>query len=190
MSSDENRLTVAVAQAGAKLFDTAANLARAVELIREAAGRGARVVVLPEAFLGGYPKGLDFGVTVGSRSSEGRDVFRRYHASAVTVPGPETEVLAALSRELDVHLVVGAVERLGSTLYCVALFLGPSGYLGLHRKVMPTAAERLLWGQGDGSTMPVFTAGTARLGAAICWENYMPLFRTAMTRVGFTRYVP
>jgi nitrilase len=76
------------------------------------------------------------------------------------------------------------VERHGSTLYCVALFFGPSGYLGLHRKVMPTAAERLLWGQGDGSTMPVFTAGTARLGAAICWENYMPLFRTAMYTEG------
>jgi nitrilase len=184
MSTDENLVTAAVVQAGARLFDTPANLARAVELIREAAGRGAGVVVLPEAFLGGYPKGLDFGVTVGSRTPEGREVFRRYHDSAITVPGPETGVLADLTRELGCHAVVGAIERRGSTLYCVALFFGPTGYLGLHRKVAPTAAERLIWGQGDGSTMPVFTAGAARLGAAICWENYMPLFRTAMYAKG------
>lgn len=184
MSIEENRVAVAVAQAGARLFDTPANLAKAVDLVRESAGRGARVVVLPEAFLGGYPKGLDFGVTVGSRTPEGREVFRRYHDSAITVPGPETRVLAELTRDLGCHAVVGAVERHGSTLYCVALFFGPTGYLGLHRKVLPTAAERLIWGRGDASTMPVVTAGAARLGSAICWENYMPLFRTAMYAKG------
>ncbi|MFI9011406.1 nitrilase-related carbon-nitrogen hydrolase [Actinosynnema sp. NPDC053489] len=184
MSIERNRVTAAVAQAGARLFDTPANLAKAVDLVREAVGRGAEVVVLPEAFLGGYPKGLDFGVTVGSRTPEGREVFRRYHDSAITVPGPETLVLAELTRDLGCHVVVGAIERLGSTLYCVALFFGPTGYLGLHRKVAPTAAERLVWGQGDASTMPVVPAGPARLGAAICWENYMPLFRTAMYAKG------
>ncbi|MFC5053452.1 nitrilase-related carbon-nitrogen hydrolase [Saccharothrix xinjiangensis] len=184
MSDDEHLVRAAVVQAGARLFDTPANLEKAVGLIREAAGSGAEVVVLPEAFLGGYPKGLDFGVTVGSRTPEGREVFRRYHDSAITVPGPETRVLAGITRELGCHVVTGAVERRGSTLYCAALFFGPDGYLGLHRKVVPTAAERLVWGQGDGSTMPVFTAGSARLGAAICWENYMPLFRTAMYAKG------
>ncbi|QFZ18950.1 nitrilase-related carbon-nitrogen hydrolase [Saccharothrix syringae] len=184
MDVDESRVAVAVVQAGARLFDTPANLDKAVHLVREAAGRGAEVVVLPEAFLGGYPKGLDFGVTVGSRSPEGRELFRRYHDSAIAVPGPETRVLAELTRELGCHLVTGAVERCGGTLYCVALFFGPDGYLGLHRKVMPTAAERFIWGQGDGSTMPVVEAGAARLGAAICWENYMPLFRTAMYAKG------
>jgi nitrilase len=79
---------------------------------------------------------------------------------------------------------VGAVERQRGTLYCVALFFGPTGYLGLHRKLMPTAAERFLWGQGDGSTLPVIDTGSARIGAAICWENYMPLFRTAMYAKG------
>lgn len=185
-SSHESRrtVTVAVAQAAAPLFDTPAAVARAEELIREAALRGAEVVVLPEAFLGGYPKGLDFGVTVGSRSPDGRDLFRRYHAAAIEVPGPETETLAALTRELGCHAVVGAVERQGGTLYCVALFFGPDGYLGLHRKLMPTAAERYLWGQGDGSTLPVIDTGSARIGAAICWENYMPLLRTTMYAKG------
>ncbi|GAA2202797.1 nitrilase [Streptomyces bangladeshensis] len=178
-------LTAAVVQAGAPLFDTRAALVRAEELVREAVSeRGAEVVVLPEAFLGGYPKGLDFGITVGSRTPAGRDLFRRYHAAAVDVPGPEVDTLAALTRELGCHAVVGAVERRGGTLYCVALFFGPAGYLGLHRKLMPTAAERSLWGQGDGSTLPVIDTGTARLGAGICWENYMPLFRTAMYAKG------
>ncbi|MFE5812691.1 nitrilase-related carbon-nitrogen hydrolase [Streptomyces sp. NPDC056479] len=178
-------VTAAVVQAAAPLFDTPAALRRAEELLREAVQeRGAEVVVLPEAFLGGYPKGLDFGITVGSRTPAGREVFRRYHAAAIDVPGPEVDALAALTSELGCHAVVGAVERRGGSLYCVALFFGPDGYLGLHRKLMPTAAERYLWGQGDGSTLPVVDTGTARLGSAICWENYMPLFRTAMYAKG------
>ncbi|TXS48060.1 nitrilase [Streptomyces sp. uw30] len=178
-------VTAAVVQAAAPMFDTQAALSRAEELIREAVtARGADVVVLPEAFLGGYPKGLDFGITVGSRTPAGRELFRRCYAAAIEVPGPEVETLAALTRELGCHAVVGAVERQGGTLYCVALFLGPDGYLGLHRKLMPTAAERFLWGQGDGSTLRVVDTGTARLGAGICWENYMPLFRTAMYAKG------
>ncbi|RDG37640.1 nitrilase-related carbon-nitrogen hydrolase [Streptomyces corynorhini] len=177
-------LTAAVVQAGSRLFDTPGDLGRARDLIREAAGRGAEVIVLPEAFLGGYPKGLDFGVTVGSRTAEGRELFRRYAESAITVPGPETAELGALTRELGCHAVVGAVERRGSTLHCVALFFGPEGFLTHHRKLMPTAAERVIWGTGDGSTMPVVDTGRARLGAAICWENYMPLFRAAMYAKG------
>lgn len=178
------RVTAAVVQAGSRLFDTAANLDKAKESIVDAAGRGAELVVLPEAFLGGYPKGLDFGVVVGSRTDPGREQFRRYFESAIAVPGPETAELAALTGELGCHVVIGAIERSGGTLYCTALFFGPGGYLGKHRKLMPTAAERLIWGCGDGSTMPVVDTGVARLGAAICWENYMPLFRTAMYAKG------
>jgi nitrilase len=181
-------LAVAVVQAGSVLFDTPATLEKAVRLTRQAAAEGAQLVVLPEAFLGGYPKGLDFGVTIGSRTPGGRDEFRRYFESAVDVPGPETDELASLAGELGVFLVAGAIERDGGTLYCEALYFGPQGeLLGKHRKLMPTAGERLIWGTGDGSTMPVFTHsftgspdGQATVGAAICWENYMPLFRAAM----------
>jgi nitrilase len=178
--TSSSTLVAAVVQASARLFDTPANLAAAERWIRDAAGQGARLVVLPEAYLGGYPKGLDFGVTVGSRTPEGRELFRRYFESAVEVSGPEVRRLAGVTRELGVHAVVGAVERAGATLYCVALYFGPQGYLGKHRKLMPTAAERMIWGSGDGSTMPVLHAGRAAFTAAICWENYMPLFRTAL----------
>ena len=148
-------VSVAVVQAGSVLFDTAATLRKAERHLREAAAGGARLVVLPEAFLGGYPEGLDFGITVGSRSTAGRELFRRYFDAAVAVPGPETRHLAGLAAELGVHLVTGVVERDGATLYCTALFLTPGdGLVAVHRKLMPTAAERCLWGQGDGSTMP------------------------------------
>jgi nitrilase len=174
-------LAVAVVQAGSVLFDTPATLGKGVALARQAAADGAQLVVLPEAFIGGYPKGLDFGVTIGSRTPGGRDEFRRYYESAIEVPGPETDELAALAGELGIFLVAGAIERDGGTLYCVALYFGPDGeLLGKHRKLMPTAGERLIWGTGDGSTMPVFSTGGATVGAAICWENYMPLFRAAM----------
>jgi predicted amidohydrolase len=179
------RVIAAAVQAGSPLFDTSRSLEKAQDLIRDAARRGARLIVLPEAFLGGYPKGLDFGVRVGSRSADGRDEFRRYFESAIDVPGAETRALAALAKDLKCHLVVGAIERDGGTLYCVALFFGPEGrLLGKHRKLMPTAAERLIWGFGDGSTMPAVPTAHGTLGAAICWENYMPLFRTAMYAKG------
>lgn len=179
------RVTVAAVQAGSVLFDTPATLLKADRLIREAAATGAALVVLPEAFLGGYPKGLDFGVTVGGRAPEGRDVFRRYAGGAVRLPGPETDHLAELSTELGVTIVGGVIERDGGTLYCTAVFISPGrGLVAKHRKLMPTAAERYLWGQGDGSTLPTVTSDAGVLGAAICWENYMPLLRQTMYSKG------
>lgn len=178
-------LRAAVVQDAPVPFDVEATLRRVETRAREAAGWGARLAVFPEAFLGGYPKGLDFGARVGSRSPEGRRLFERYAAAAVDVPGPATQRLGALARETGLHLVVGAVEREGGTLYCSALFVGADGtLLGKRRKVMPTAVERLIWGFGDGSTLGVFGTPIGRLGGAICWENYMPLLRTALYAQG------
>jgi nitrilase len=171
----------AVVQAGSVLFDTARTLAKLQVLVQEAASRGAGLAVFPEAFLGGYPKGVDFGIRVGSRTPEGREWFRRYFDSAITVPGPETEAMGEIARAAGMDLVVGVIEREGSTLYCSAVFIGRDGrLLGRHRKVVPTAAERFLWGSGDGSTLPVVQTASGRLGAVICWENYMPLLRMAL----------
>jgi nitrilase len=168
----------AVVQAAPVAFDRDRTLARVGALAAEAAGAGARLIVFPEAFVSGYPRGQDFGARVGSRRPEGRDWFRRYWESAVDVPGPATAALGDSAREVGAYLVVGVVEREGGTLYCTVLFFAPDGSLmGKHRKLMPTAAERLIWGFGDGSTMPVFETPIGRLGAAICWENYMPLLR-------------
>jgi nitrilase len=179
----------AVVQAAAVAFDREATLDKAEGLVAEAAGRGARLVLFPEAFVSGYPRGITFGTVVGQRTEEGRDHFRRYWESAVDVPGPDTDRLGAMARAHGVHLVMGVIERDGGTLYCTVLFLDPAGeLLGKHRKLMPTAAERLVWGYGDGSTMPVFETPHGRLGAVICWENYMPMMRIAMYAKGIQLY--
>jgi nitrilase len=179
---------VAVVQAGSVPFDRERSTAKALDLIGQAIGSGARLIVFPEAFISGYPKGADFGARVGMRSPEGRKSFRTYFEGAITVPGPEVNQLASAAREGGVYLVIGVIERDGGTLYCTALFFGPDGLLGKHRKLMPTAMERLIWGFGDGSTLPVFDTPAGKMGAVICWENYMPLLRAAMYAKGIQIY--
>jgi nitrilase len=179
---------VAVVQAAPVVFDLSASLARVRNLAARAADGGAKLVLFPEAFLSGYPRGISFGTVLGNRTAQGRDHYRRYWESSVDVPGPAVDEMASLAAELGLHIVIGAVERDGGTLYCTALFFSPGGYLGKHRKVMPTAAERLVWGFGDGSTLPVFETPLGRVGAVICWENYMPLLRMAMYSKGIQIY--
>lgn len=142
-------------------------------------------MLLPEAFIPAYPRGLSFGTVVGNRTLEGRQTWERYWANAVETPGPVTEVLGAACREAGVYLGIGVVERdsqfSGGTLYCTLLYFGPDGrLLGKHRKLKPTGAERLIWGEGDGSTLPVIPTEFGKVGGLICWENYMPLARMAM----------
>jgi nitrilase len=177
--------TAAVVQAASVAFDAEATLDKLRRLAADAAKQGAKLAVFPEAFIGGYPRDLDFGVRVGVRTPEGRDAFRRYFEGAIEVPGPASDAIGQVAAEHRLHLVVGVIERGGGTLYCTVVFFGPDGrLLGKHRKLMPTAMERLIWGFGDGSTLPVLDTEIGKLGAVICWENYMPLLRMAMYSKG------
>lgn len=178
---------VAVIQAGTTLFDTPATLDRMQALCEQAAAENVELAVFPEAYIGGYPKGRTFGATIGTRTSAGREDYLRYWQSAIEVPGPETARIGGFAADMGANLVVGVIERDGGTLYCTALFFGPDGsLLGKHRKLMPTGSERLVWAQGDGSTIPVFDTAVGKLGAAICWENYMPNLRQAMYGKGIS----
>src|SRR3954452_9317302 len=184
-----NAVRVAVVQAAPAVFDVGRTLAKLQDLAADAARRGARLAVFPEAFVSAYPKGLGFGARLGMRSPEGREEFRRYYDSPIDVPGPATEAIGAAARAGRLYLVVGVIERDGGTLYCTALFFGPDGtLLGKHRKLMPTALERLVWGQGDGSTLTVLDTEVGKVGAVLCWENYMPLLRMAMYAQGVQLY--
>jgi nitrilase len=179
----------AVIQAASVPFDPAACAAKAAGLIHQAAAAGARLAVFPEAFIGCYPKGASFGAPVGQRRPEGRRDFQRYHAGAVDLGGPEVATIAEAVAETGLFVVMGCIERDGGTLYCTALFFDADrGLVGKHRKLMPTAAERLIWGFGDGSTLPVFETSLGRIGAVICWENYMPMLRMAMYDQGVSIY--
>ena len=145
------------------------------------------LLVLPEALLGGYPKGADFGVRLGYRTPAGRDAFRRYWEQAIDLEGPEVLALGDLAADLGCTLIVGAIVRDGATLFCTALHFDPDGRLAGHRrKLMPTAAERLVWGMGDGSDVRAFPSPVGTIGAVICWENFMPNLRAALYEQGVT----
>lgn len=176
-----NKLVAAVAQTATVLFDTPATVERALGLMADAAKRGVQLLVFPEAFIGGYPKGADFHIYLGGRTPQGRGEFRQYYEAAVTMDGPEIAQLAKAAARHRMYVVTGIIERDGGTLYCTAVYIGPDGQvLGKHRKLMPTALERLVWGFGDGSTLQAVDTPYGKLGAVICWENYMPALRMAM----------
>jgi nitrilase len=188
MSSSKHVL--AVVQAAPVADDIQATLVKIEHFTAQAAAKGARLVLFPEAFVGGYPRGMSFGATVGSRSPEGRDQYRHYWENAIDVPGETVDRLGEIAARHGVYLVVGVIEREGGTLHCTVLFHAPDGsFLGKHRKLMPTGSERLIWGFGDGSTMPVFDTPIGKVGAVICWENYMPLMRAAHYAKGVQIYL-
>ncbi|OAH57373.1 nitrilase [Domibacillus aminovorans] len=188
------KVKVAVVQAASVIMDGEASTQKAIDLTIEAAEKGAKIVVFPEAFIPAYPRGLSFGTKIGSRSVEGRQDWLRYLENSIPVPGKATDRLGGAAQKAGVYLMIGVIERdqetSGGTLYCTVLFFGPDGtLLGKHRKLKPTAAERIVWGEGDGSTLPVFDTPYGKMGALICWENYMPLARAAMYAKGVQIYI-
>ncbi|WP_340105756.1 carbon-nitrogen hydrolase family protein [Rhodohalobacter sp. 8-1] len=179
-------------QATPVIFDKQKTVEKATKLIKKAASENVKLLVFPESFIPAYPAGLGFGTVVGSRTDAGRDQFREYWEQSVDVPGPETVHLTELAKEHNMYIVMGVTERdaISKTLYCTLLYFSPdSGLMGKHRKLKPTAAERLIWGDGDGSTLSTFDTKIGKLGGLICWENYMPLARMAMYKKGVEIYV-
>lgn len=177
--------TVSALQIGSSELGTQATLEQILTFESDIVASKSDLIVMPEALLGGYPKGQIFGTRLGFRLPEGRGEFARYFDNAITVPGNETEILEQLSVRTRTSIVIGVIEKQGNTLFCTALFITPEqGVVAKHRKLMPTGTERLIWGQGDGSTLPVTQTKAGLIGGAICWENHMPLLRTAMYAKG------
>lgn len=194
MSNVNQNVRVSVIQAAPIIMDRDATIDKAVSLIKQAGEKGAQIVVFPETFIPAYPRGLSFGTVIGSRTENGRKDWYRYWENSIPVPSEATDQLGEAAREAGVYLVMGVTERdseySGGTLYCTVIFIGPDGtLLGKHRKLKPTAAERIVWGEGDGSTLPVFDTPYGKIGALICWENYMPLARAAMYAQGVQLYI-
>jgi nitrilase len=184
-------ITVAVVQAAPILFDLKGSVDKAVQLIQACSAKGANLILFPEAFLPAYPRGLTFGTVVGSRMQAGRDTWLRYWDNCVDITSPTTEIL---SKAANAYLAIGIIERDRDvnfgTLYCTLLYFSPQGkILGIHRKLKPTASERLIWGEGDGSTLTVLDTEFGKIGGLICWENYMPLARMAMYAKGVEVYL-
>jgi len=194
MNDELQRFKVAVVQASPVLFNREATIEKTCRLILKAAEKDVKLILFPEAFIPAYPRGLSFGAVVGSRSSAGRLTWQRYWENAVDVPGPAVETIGEAVREAGVYLAIGVIERdtqfSQGTLYCTLLYFGPDGkLLGKHRKLKPTGSERLIWGEGDGSTLTVLETELGKIGGLICWENYMPMARMAMYSKGVEIYL-
>lgn len=194
MTENNQQTKVAVVQAAPVLFDREATIEKACGLIEQAAVQGARLILFPEAFIPAYPRGLAFGTVVGSRSPVGRRTWQRYWENTVEVPGPATKKLGDAAKKANVFLAIGVIERdtqrSNGTVYCTLLYFGPDGrLLGKHQKLKPTGGERLIWGEGDGSTLTVIETEVGRIGGLICWENYMPLARMAIYNKGVEIYL-
>lgn len=180
-----SHINLAALQIGAAKEGPQATIDRILTFEQQIVDARPDVLVLPEAILGGYPKGAGFGTQLGFRTAEGREEFREYFDAAVDMDGPEIGALCGLSTRAGTSIVAGVIERSASTLYCTAIFIEPGkGLVTKHRKLMPTGTERLIWGQGDGSTLPAVETKAGIATAAICWENYMPLLRTALYAKG------
>ena len=149
MTSGHASVKVAVVQAAPILFEREATVTKTCQFIREAASQGTKFVLFPEALIPAYPRGLSFGMVVGSRKPEGRYLWQTYWDNAVEIPSPATDALGSAVREAGVYMAIGVIERDtqfgGGTLYCTLLYFGPDGkIIGKHRKLKPTGAERLI----------------------------------------------
>ena len=181
-------ITVACVQVEPVLFDRAATIERIAELAVEASGKGARLILFPEAFIPAYPSNR--WVQFLSAGDDGKPVYAKLARQSLEVPGPDTERLGEIAREHGLWLAVGANELAGGTIYNALLVFGPVGKLELHhRKLMPTNHERLVWGLGDGKGLEAIETDLGRVGGLICWENLMPLARFALYETGIEIYL-
>ena len=179
----------AVIQDSPIVFDLSSTIDKVEYLTKKARDKNAELVVFPEAFISAYPKGLDFGARIGMRSKEGREMYAKYYNSALDLQSTYFKKLCLIAKKNKIILSIGVIEKDNGTLYCTVLMISKKGeFIGKHRKVMPTAMERLVWGYGDGSTLPVIDTPVGKIGSVICWENYMPLMRMAMYSKGIQLY--
>ena len=183
---------IAAVQAAPVFLDREATVAKARELIAEAGRSGARLVVFPETFIPTYP---DWVWRIPpSQHRMLADIYAQLLEQSVEIPGPVTEELCEAARQAGIYLVMGLNERnaqaSNASLYNTLLYINPAGdLLGKHRKLVPTAPERMVWAQGDGSTLEVYDTSLGKLSGLICWENYMPLARYSLYAWGVQIYL-
>jgi nitrilase len=180
---EKKKLRVAVIQDSPVIMDKENTLVKVEKLAGKASREGAQFILFPEAFIPCYPRGLSFGAVVGSRTPEGRKDWARYYENSISISGPEVDILKRIAEKTKAYLAIGAIEKEAGSLYCSLLYFSPDGaLLARHRKLKPTASERLIWAEGDGSTLSYINTPYGVVSGLICWENYMPLARAAIYR--------
>ena len=178
---------VASAQLSPVFLNKEKTVDKACKAIIEASKKGAKLIVFPEAFISGYPDWI--WLIPNSKGAELNELYIKLVENAVSVPDDSTEKLCKAAKQAEINVVMGMHERntetSNSSLYNSLLYIDDKGnILGKHRKLIPTGGERLIWGQGDGSDLKSYNSSVGKLGGLICWENYMPLARTAIYENG------
>ncbi len=186
-----DKCRVAVVQAEPVLFDKNAGLDKALKLIKRCAENDAELIVFPELFIPGYPYGMNFGFSVGSRTADGRKDWKRYYDNSLLADGPEVMKLIDAAICYKVYLSFGYSERdaVSGTLYNSNLMIAPDGTVMNHRKIKLTGSERVVWGDADRDYFPIMDTPWGPMGNLICWESYMPLARMVLYQQGVALYI-
>ena len=186
-------VNVSVVQDAPVLFHLSQTIEKIGDLTQKAAFQNTDLVLFPEAFIPAYPRGLGFGMVVGNRKEIGRELWLKYWENSISLESDEVKQLCKIARQNSVFLSVGIIEKdqtSENTLYCSQIYINKTGTVaGIHRKLKPTGSERLIWGEGDGSTLTVVNTEFGKVGGLICWENYMPLARMAIYGKGVQIYL-
>jgi nitrilase len=186
------KVKVCVVQESPVFLDKEKTIKKVEILVEKYAKEGCELIVFPESFIPGYPRGFTFGSKVGSRTAEGRELYLEYYNNSIDVESDDLKRLEKLAKTQNVYLVIGVTEKenMSGSLYCSMLFISPeNGLLGVHRKIKPTGTERIIWSEADGNSLVSFQTKIGKLGGLICWENYMPLARMAMYKKGVEIYI-
>jgi nitrilase len=187
----KDKLKIAVVQASPVMFDKEKCKEKAIRIIKECAEHGAEFVVFPELFIPGYPYGMTYGFTVGSRNADGRKDWKSYYDNSILANGSEMREIIETAKANNVYVSIGysEVDSVTATLYNSNMMISPEGETYNHRKLKPTGSERVVWGDADKEFFPVMNTPWGPVGNLICWESYMPLARVALYQKGVTIYI-
>jgi nitrilase len=187
-----DNVKVSLVQESPIFFDKKASLDKAIRIIEECGEDGSQIIVFPESFIPGYPRGFNFGAVVGSRSPEGRGQYQDFYNASIDQQGKEVEALISVAKKIGAYVIMGVTEKVAhhGSLYCTMLYISPyNGLICCHRKLKPTGTERIVWAESDGSTLNTVRTPYGIMGGLICWENYMPLARMALYQKGVQIYI-
>jgi len=186
------KIKVCVVQDSPVFFDKEKTIQKVEKLTKEYANQGCQLIVFPESFIPGYPRGFTFGNKVGSRSSEGRELYAAYYENSIDIESEDLKRLEKLAKSQHVYLIMGVTEKnnTSGSLFCSMLYISPvAGLMGVHRKIKPTGQERIIWSDAAGESLVTFQTEIGKLGGLICWENYMPMARMSMYKKGVEVYI-
>lgn len=183
---------VGVVQSTPVFFDIVATLQKTEQIVAQQAAEGTQLLLFPESYFPGYPRGFDFDTKIGSRTESGRATWKAYWDNSIAANGATSDELARIAAEHQVFIAMGVTEKdeRTDTLYCSLFYFDPAkGLIGVHRKLKPTGTERLIWGEGDARGLAVHQNQMCSIGGLICWENLMPLARMALYEQGIQLYL-